>query len=138
MIETMDKQAAKRVGDAVAKALDGVARELGLRLVMKGGRFDPVGGTFSPKVEFKLAGEAGAQAVRKQFEHYASMFGLDPAWYGKTFLSGDTTYMVVGLDLKRRKRPVIGARSTDGRRFVFTTEQVRVAMGVPAGRGYAL
>src|SRR5215467_3328254 len=112
----MDKQMARQMAADIQQALAGVASKYGMTVAVRGGSFDTAG-MYRPRIEF-----AAGDFARKEFERYAGMFGLKAEHYGATFTSAGTAFKVTGLRLASRKRPVLAARVSDGKEFVFPIE----------------
>lgn len=100
-ITSIDKSAARQISEVTEAVLKRAAEELGLEVKVSGGKYDPTVGTFAPKVEFSLSG-----AKEREFELMARSFGLKPEDYGATLTTRTGTYMLEGLNPRRRKYPV--------------------------------
>ena len=60
----------------------------------------------------------GKTSEQVQFEEHASLFGLKPEDFGKTFTVDGKEYKLIGLCPSAPKWPVVGQR-VDGERFKF-------------------
>jgi hypothetical protein len=113
----MDKKLATLIQNEATIALEAIAAKHGMTVRAHGGSLGDLSTIL--KFEFKPAGEALADAERKEFESYATVFGLAPSDYGATFVANNKQYRLVGFDLKRRKFPIL-AVGPDGKRICFT------------------
>lgn len=119
----IDKAAAKAIAEACQKALDGVARDFGLDLTMKGGAYDPTGGTYQPKMVFTLPAVANA-AVASDLE----LFGITGE-FGTEFVSGGKTYRITGVNFRARSMPIKATCVADGKSYKFEAYAVQRALG---------
>jgi hypothetical protein len=122
-IEKMDKAALKLIADMSQTALDAVAEELGITVKIGGGSYDPAVGTFKPKVTFSLG-----NAEQLAFERTATLIGLEPEDYGKTFEHNGHTYKLVAINLRAPRFPVLAERE-DGKQFKFPEASIRTFLG---------
>lgn len=131
-LTTMDKAAAQAIRAELDKVLPGVGRALGIEAHARNAKYDPISGSCTFSVEFKLLEVAGGKSREQQeWEGYCEMFGFKPEHFGKTFRSGRGTVTICGLDLKRRTRPII-AMDEQGKRFIFKAEDVLKQLEKPA------
>ena len=120
-IKNMTRENVGRIRSDLDEALTKVAEKYGLTLKIEGGRFDPSGGTFSPKITFVCA---TADGIPADFAQFAPRYGLEPSDYGKTFTTGGETYALCGIKPRNRKYPIV-ARCIKGRgKFKFTASVV--------------
>jgi hypothetical protein len=119
----IDKAAAKAIAAACQKALESVAAEFGLTVEQKGGKYDPTGGTYEPKMVFTLPTVATA-AVRKDL----ALYGIDGE-YGTEFTSGGKTYRITGVNFRAQRMPIKADSVTDGRGYKFEAYTVQRALG---------
>jgi len=117
---------ARRVTEEVNKALAEVGKELGINIVRKGnGTYDD--STFTFKVECALIGADGGvkSKTAEDFKKYATMYGLKPTDFGRTFKTRDgKEFTICGLNTKASKN-TIHAKNVKGATFVFPSEQVK-------------
>ena len=117
-ITKIDRDACRTI-NALIENLRERADELGLDLKVGGGKFDPVGGTFNPKVEFSVRQVDGVDRERAEFNRHAMMYGLKPEHFGAKFLNNGTEYALVGFELKKPKFSFRGRRVADGKALLF-------------------
>lgn len=123
-ITEFDRTIAGTLGKQARTLLEPLAQQHGLTIKQRGGRYDPT----TLKLTFELLvtetpdGKSGEQA---QFEKYCFIAGLTPDQFGTEFSYAGETYRIVGIAPKRSKRPVIAARTKDGKRFVFPGDVVQ-------------
>ena len=79
------------------------------------------------EVTFKVTmRQTGAEkTTERDFQTYAFMFGLQPSWFGQTFLAGGHAYTITGLNRKAKSMPVLASRG-DGKVFKFSAETVKL------------
>lgn len=117
-VTTMTRAHAKYIADDLQQLLAGWALERGLTVEVGGGSFDNL--SFKPRVTFRVGETANGQSAEQaEFERDCMIVGLQPTDYGRTF----GAYTVVGLNLRRPKKPVT-LRHMDGRTFRTTVDHV--------------
>lgn len=130
-ITTIDRKACTTISRAAEEALKAVAEQYGLTLTIKGGKFDPSVGTFSPKVEFSV-GDAGRKAweasVGLLYSNYPAQW-LTAEDFGATFTSQGKTYELVGINLRAPKFPINAKCLTDGKTYKLTEAGVKRGLG---------
>lgn len=114
--------------------LDATLRKLNI----KGWKCQLANATFGETVTFKLeclpvakdgtttSKEAGA------YKMHHRAFNLPADGLGSEFVCGGETYTVDGLNIRKRRAPVL-AKRVDGRRFCFAAETVAALLGAPRG-----
>jgi hypothetical protein len=122
----MDKNKAKQLSDALKIVVERVAADHGLIAELHGGIFDPVAGTYQPRIILKDPG-----AVAAQFRLYAAGFGLVGDELGRQFMDGSYAFTITGLSPNKRTRPVQATRS-DGRIYNYPVYIVKARLGVTA------
>jgi hypothetical protein len=108
----MDKQLAKQLGQETKTALEEVAAKHGLKVEYRGGRFDSVAGSYTPKIEF-----VGSETSTVEFERNARALGVDLK-PGDKFMQSGRWFKVVELKPRSPKYPLI-AEGDDGKRYKF-------------------
>ena len=128
----MDRKIAKIVQDEAAAALVAIAAKHGMTVRAHGGQLADI--SMVLKFEFKTADTAAiADAEKAEFEACAAIFGLEAGDFGATFHANGQTYKVVGLNLKRRKYPIV-VENAQGKRQLFTDMVVdRIKLAAPRG-----
>ena len=128
-ITDISRASIKLISARAEGALRQVAEDLGLFLDVQGGKFDPVGGTYTPKFVFSLPGADQSQFARDSRYVSALVNGevktLQAEDLGVIFNCNGTLYKLVGVNLRAPKYPVLGQRLEDGKRFKFGTATVR-------------
>ena len=128
-ITDISRASIKLISARAEGALRQVAEDLGLFLEVQGGKFDPAGGTFTPKFVFSLPGadrlgyDRDCQYVQASVNN--EWKSLLPTDYGVIFTCRGETYKLIGVNLRAPKYPVLGQRTTDGKTFKFGTATVR-------------
>lgn len=124
VLTKFDRETARLFADRVKAVLSPLAQEFGLDVALRGGTYDDL--KLLSKVEFTVKttgnGVSGAEA---EFGKYCGWFGLTPDAFGASFSYNGKLYTVAGIAPKRLKRPIIGARVPDGKRFLFEAEVVK-------------
>lgn len=131
----MDKALAQKIATATQKALEEVAKEFGLNVEMKGGKYDPAAGTFAPKIEF-LASDT-AEREFKRFISSVAAYGADgfgnfvfteDDWNAE-FKSGGKTFVLTAVNLRSPKYALSAKCLNDGKTYKFTGAAVAHALG---------
>jgi hypothetical protein len=128
-ITQINRQSIAIIAKRAEDALEAIAEELGISVETHGGKFDPAGGTFTPKFVFSLEG-ADEMAFARDCTYVQALVNgahktLLPSDLGVLFSCNGTLYKLVGVNLRAPKYPVLGARLEDGKRFKFGTATVR-------------
>jgi len=123
-VTRFDKGTAQVVGDGAIKALAEYAKGLGLSVQGKGGSFDGSGGSFTLRVGFALLQKDGKpfDQAAEDFRRDAFIYDLQPSDLGAAFNLHGERYTVVGLNPRKRLRPILIARARDGKRFCLSAE----------------
>jgi hypothetical protein len=116
-ITKIDRVAIRVISPEIEKALTEVADKFGLKLEVLAGSFTDK--SFTPKYSFVVLTEDGFNAeAKKNWDRYAEMFKLDPAWFGQTvLLSGKEEFCIVGLNPKKPKNCIMLERVRDKESF---------------------
>jgi hypothetical protein len=124
----MNREKAKILGEEVKVALEQIANKHSLHLAFRGGSFDPMTGFYRPSVEFQEVTESGQpQKHVTAFKTYAGLYNLQADDLGKSFTVRGHKYTIVGLDPKKRTRPVIVEK--DGKDYVMSADEVNAFLG---------
>jgi hypothetical protein len=107
-------------------ALAEVGRKHNVTLRTGSASFEPHRASF--KLDVAAHNESGAaiDPAAVNLEKYGSLYGVSPEMAGKQFLHSGQIFTFLGIDPGRPKRPVIASRVFDGKRFVFTSDVVRL------------
>lgn len=124
-----DKSALRLLRERINQALASLEQELGVKLSAANITFDADGKTAAIKLE-AVATDQGEVESRyaKDYKQFAAMFKLPADGIGRTFLSRDIPYIIVGLDIKRRKNPVIAEHGITKKQYIFPVSTVKFAL----------
>lgn len=126
-INQFDMVTAKEVMRRAEAALAPLAEEFGLTLTPKGSSYDET--VLRLRVELGIRQLAdGRSADQAQFEKFCVIYGLSPNEFGREFEHGGIRYKIVAVQPSRDKRPIVGARTRDGKRFLFRPLEVQQAL----------
>jgi len=107
----------KKVLDDIDEAVKAVGEKWGLSIKLTSTSFNDAG--FRTKIDAGIVGEGGVnKADEKLWRDFATLNGLDPDAFGKTFTYGGKTFTIVGVKTKSSKYPIIGLNG-DGKRYKF-------------------
>lgn len=126
----MDREKIKNVRVVLDKILNQHRDELkniGISVNLGNASFDNVSANI--KISIVDIGEGGKVVdLRKtDWDRYAEMHGLKKEWLGQNLTMNGREYKIVGLDVKKRKNPVIV--ESNGKTFVVPVENVVLRMG---------
>jgi len=114
----------------INEALAIIGAKHGLNIRLNGGKFDTFDATL--KIKFTQATVEGKQAASdkllKEFALYAPMVGAEPSWFGKMIRLQGNLFRVSGIAPGRPKNAMKITRQSDGKAFVCSVYQVRVAL----------
>lgn len=124
-ITSFNRQSCAALSARVQAALQPLADEFGLVITTKGGTFTP--DNFTIKVEAATISRDGTVQSREAtlFREYAQSYGLDPGLLGAPFSSNGKEFVVVGLNPRAQRLPVI-AKDGSGLRYKFAAETVKI------------
>jgi len=105
------------VQDLVNKAVKAALAGTGFEIENTKGTY---GDKLAVSVNFKRAGEAGANDVRDKWNAYCGLYDLKPTDFEATFVNGGKTYKAVGFNLNRPKYPLVGVEVETGKTLFFT------------------
>jgi hypothetical protein len=126
--QKIDKALAGQIAREMQRAAEEIAKRHGLHTVPHGVRYDPLAGTWRAVVEFQ-AGTPEAMA-RRDFEALATLYGLEPSDFGRTFRwdHDGREYRVAGVRPRAKTASVLVVRVHDGKRFAMPSATVRKAL----------
>lgn len=119
----MDRETAKDLRSEMQIALNNVANKHGMVVKLGNGTF--TSNQFWLKVTFQDDDEGSGSFEETNFKQYASMFGLKPSDFGRTFTYNGKRYKVVGIKPQARRFPIVAERQPDGRRFKFPSTVIK-------------
>lgn len=126
-MKQLNKDALRLLRVDLNKALEEVAAKHNIILEVGNASFTANNATFKLHVMTKAEGvetkaDAEEAKMKKDFEQYHRMFGIDADALGKKIKSREKTFTVIGLDTKKRKYPII-ARDEQGKQYKLSIEQ---------------
>ena len=120
------RQVLKDLRPKIEGALSELSEKYGIEMKIGNGSFAGLSGHF--KLLLSSTGENGETAEQRDFNRYASRYGMDETWLGKTFKANGESYTITGILPKRRKNPILVVRNRDGSKRIVTALGVRQAM----------
>jgi hypothetical protein len=129
---TITREKIGEIRDDIIDALKSVGEKHGVSITSKGASFNTMNASL--KLEIAVIGDGGVveNKERTNYTLYCRSYGLLPEWLDKTFVSGQDTYQIVGLAIRRSKNPVVVKRVPDGKTFIFPDHLVKLLMEVQA------
>lgn len=120
----MNKKLAQEINIQINGAISKVLTENSLTMLKSNGRFGE--DTLKLTMEFKemQKGEKPLEALKRDFDRIAILYGLQKEHYGKIFMFNGTKFCVVGISPKSRKYPIRCEQLKTGKVFKFTAESV--------------
>ncbi len=114
----------------ILEACRKIAETHGLEVEQGGKRLKSRGDAFEMALRVKVPVVEGQDEDldKELFELLCSRYGLKKENYGQIFSDGEEHFRITGLDTRRPKYPITAERSSDGRSFKFSPEQVRVLL----------
>lgn len=100
----IDKQMLEQFRKDFQEAVKGLESKYGM--VISLGRITYGYDEFVGKLEAK-SGDDKDEVMKREFEQNCASVGLDPEDYGQVFTQQGKEYKIIGLDLSKRKYPVI-------------------------------
>lgn len=79
---------------------------------------------FTAKLEAK-SGDSKDEVMKREFEENCLYFGLDPEDYGQVFSEKGKDYKIIGIDLAKRKYPVIIQELSTGKTLRCTVDYIK-------------
>ena len=125
-VEKCDRKSAKVFAGELRNILDGKLLEAGMNVGKINTKYDDAD-SFTIKITFER--EGGVPILESDFRNYADMYHLNGSDFGRESDFNGTTYKIIGLKTRARKRPIVMERVSDGKRFVFAATNVQVAIG---------
>lgn len=128
-VSELNRDTLRIIKDRAIASLAPIAKELGVQFKFAGGRFEATNAIL--KLEVMTVGTNGKAFDRERDEYlrHCNLYELDKSWLDKTFLDrGYDKFKIVGLNMRRRKNPVICENLETRKRFVFPAAAIRHAM----------
>jgi len=110
----------KDIRTDINRALSEVGEKYSIDI--KAGRATYTSDTCDFKLKLISIGDDGVMFDEKaeDYKLYASNFGLDPDWFGKTFVSNENTFEITGLKTRRNLKYRVLAKNLDnGKPYKF-------------------
>ena len=126
-IDKFDKPVLRLISADIEAALAPVAAKYGITFVYKGARFLEKSATF--KIEGATIGAGGVvqNKDREMFKLYARSYGLSPSDLDRQIGYGwqREQYILIGLNTRRPKYPIVAKRVSDGKIILLTADGVK-------------
>lgn len=135
-----------RVRDLIRDVLAPELAKIGVSVQPGKGTYSPDGQQLTMKLEMSIIKPDGTVETKymSDFKDYAHLYGFKPEDLNKEFRSRGVVYRITGLDLKRRKNPIMAENVANHKTYLFVAEDVVRLMersttppprqGVAAGR----
>lgn len=123
------RKTAQKIREVCVEYLSEFAEEMNMQIMPASARFSPTSVTVT--LEFARIDEETGQPQDKKavaFSTSAFLYGLDPDWLGKCFISNGKEFRIVGLNTRAPKYPVNCVRTSDGKTYKFKEETVEKRM----------
>jgi len=123
-MNVIDKNNLKIISADIEKALESVAKKHGVSLTRGRGKYSNAS-TGSLVIEIATIGVDGTVESRERsdFKRLHDLYGLSLDALDAEFTANGSTYRIIGLDLGRRKRPILC--EANGHQYLFPSEQVK-------------
>ena len=127
-IDSFDRTNLRLLSDDIKTALVPLAARWGITLTYKGARFLPDNATI--KIDAATVGASGIVNTRERdnFKNYASMYGLNPSDLDKEITYAGKKYILIGLNTRRSKYPIVATCVGNGKTILLTCEGVKSAL----------
>ena len=121
-IEKFDREKLAALRVDIENALRDIEQRHGIKISL--GRINYDATSARAKLE---AHPSGFDPDKENFERFARVYGMDPAWFGESFKSRGTPFRITGFNPNARAFPVI-AEKPDGAQYKFRSETIIRAM----------
>jgi hypothetical protein len=127
-IDSFDRTNLRLISADLEAAIAPVAAKYGITLSYKGARFLEDNATF--KIEAATIGVSGVANTRERdnFKLYASMYDLKDTDLDREITYAGKQYIIIGLNTRRSKYPIVAKRVADGKTILLTREGVKAAL----------
>jgi hypothetical protein len=127
-IDSFDRTNLRLISVDLQAVLAPVAAKYGITIQYKGSRFSPDNVVF--KIEGATIGSGGVANTRERdnFKLYASMYGLKDTDLDREISYAGKKYVIIGLNTRRQKYPIVAKRVEDGKTILLTCEMVKSAL----------
>lgn len=121
-IKQFQKSDIKELRSKMTDAMSTICKEMGIES-LEIGTIHFTDATCSMKITGKLKSNVKAAIEHNAF--HASLFGLPADVVGRQFSYRGQSFTIDGIDLKKRRYPVLAHDSNDGRKYKFTAEDIK-------------
>ena len=127
-IDSFDRTNLRLISVDLQAVLASVAAKYGITFSYRGARFLADNATF--KIEAATIGSGGVANTRERdnFKLYASMYGLKDTDLDREISYAGKKYVIIGLNTRRQKYPIVAKRVEDGKTILLTCEGVKSAL----------
>ena len=133
MITNIDRDTCRLLASEIEAAVQAVATKHGVQIKAKGGSFTDT--SYTMKLEVAVLGDGGVAVTqeRTSFLRLAGLYGMKPEWIDQSFVHGRDKFIIVGLNTRKSKRPVLCKSTANGKTYIFeatTVARLMNAQGV--------
>ena len=127
-IKSFDRSNLRFLTDDIQAAFKPIADKYGISLTYKNARFSASNVTI--KLEGAIIGVGGVVETKehRDWKLYASGYGLDTGWLGKSFIHGPDQFVISGLATRKSKYPVLATCVRNQKKFKFPANTVKTLM----------
>ena len=122
----MDRIQAKQMGKDIEEALGVIAEKYSMDLEYRGGTFSDT--DYKPRATFTGKSTSGKTRAEAEWDLYHSMLGLKKEWLGEIISYQDSDQIIVGLDMKKFKYPVL-LEDGNGKKYKASAENIKFRLG---------
>ena len=125
----MTRKTAREIREKCVENMAQFAEDNGMQIMPASARFGPTSVTIT--LEFaRIDDETGQPQDKKAmaFSRSAFLYGLDPDWLGKCFISNGNEFRIVGLNTRAPKYPVVCVRTDNDKTYKFKEATVEKRM----------
>lgn len=123
-VSKFSKPTLRKLRKEIEDALASVSVRHGIHI--KTGRCSFMDSSATMKLEMAVIGADGVVHTKEAeaFRNFAGMYDLKRDDLGQKFVAGGTTYEIIGLKTRARKRPILCLSEDNGKTYVFEAEAV--------------
>ncbi len=120
----MDKKKIENIVEELLNLTKNIESKYNIKFDFKGGRISENNAIIKFGVNEKINGKILSKE-RVDFNTHAKRFGINKSWLDKKFIFQGDYYKVVGIKINSWKYPIVCERTSDGKKFKFTVENVK-------------